>query len=62
MIGRYMMGTLNWGKCALCGSLAEPSHTCRMCGIVACTRCFATAIGMCRPCSGKVNSHLSSHA
>jgi ribosomal protein L32 len=52
------MGALNWGKCSICGELAEPSHTCRMCGAVTCTKCTMTTIGMCRNCGRKVNAHL----
>ena len=52
------MAVIEWGKCAFCGNLAEPSHKCRMCNAVSCTNCFATTIGMCKQCGRKVNSHL----
>ena len=52
------MAVIQWGKCASCGELAEPSHVCRMCSGVFCTKCFQTTIGMCKKCGRKVNSHL----
>jgi hypothetical protein len=45
-----------WGKCGICGRLAEPAQRCRMCGATTCVKCFATAIGLCRTCSRKVNA------
>jgi|GEM_PF-3295717 len=50
------MGMINWGKCSMCGELAEPSHVCRMCSAVTCTKCFQTTIGMCKKCARKVNA------
>lgn len=42
------------GICAVCGGVAEPAHTCSMCGALVCSRHFSAGHGVCANCLKKI--------
>jgi hypothetical protein len=39
--------------CTVCGAVAKPAYTCRMCGTVVCAACFDMQTGTCDICAIK---------
>jgi hypothetical protein len=37
----------------MCGAVAKPAYTCRMCGMTVCTDCFDVQAGLCIVCAKK---------
>ena len=38
------------GLCAVCGRVAEPTYTCKMCGAMVCSEHFIKDKGICARC------------
>ena len=43
------------GLCSICGKVANPGHSCSMCGIIVCSEHFDTKSNLCNYCYHKVN-------
>jgi len=39
------------GICSICGGIADPAHTCRLCGAIVCSKCFDAEKGICKRCA-----------
>ena len=40
------------GICSICGKMADPVYTCRLCGAMVCSNCFIASRAICRRCAG----------
>lgn len=41
------------GVCFICGGVAEPAYSCRMCGAIVCSKCYEKKTGLCIKCASK---------
>ncbi len=42
------------GICVICGGVANPAHTCSMCGGIVCSEHFVKEEGVCTNCSRRI--------
>ncbi|MCK4714946.1 MAG: hypothetical protein KAT35_05185 [Candidatus Aenigmarchaeota archaeon] len=46
------------GLCVICGRVANPAYSCRLCGAIVCSEHFSKERGVCTNClSGARHSH-----
>ena len=42
------------GLCSICGGVADPAYTCRMCGAIVCSAHYSVEHGVCIRCLSKI--------
>ncbi len=46
------------GLCMICSRVAEPAHTCRMCGAIVCPEHYSKEHGVCTKCLSSTGKHV----
>jgi hypothetical protein len=44
------------GICVICSDVAEPAHTCSMCGAIVCSKHFVKEHNMCTNCYDRIKN------